>query len=198
MRSHDRLIGNERGWTYLAVLAAVVLMGISSTTLARNWAVIMQRERESELLFRGLQIKYAIERYAADYEVRKGTRENIYPIRLEQLVEGPKRYLPRVYIDPITGEEFEPIWEKGEIHGVRSRDPGRPFNRVQFQDAATYQDIKFKAFPPSATGQKCSDGTLPAINPLNPLLAPACPPAPTPSGALIAGFPPLPDEVPTR
>jgi len=174
--TQKRTIGNERGWTYLAVLTAVAVMGIASTSLARNWGVIMQREREAELLFRGLQIKHAIERYAADYEVRKGTRENIYPIRLEQLVEGPKRYLPRVYSDPITGEEFDLIFEKGEIHGVRSRSAGRPFNRVEFQQAATYQDIKFKAFPPSAA-QKCSDGTLPSINPFNPLLVPTCPPA---------------------
>ena len=177
MPSRNAICSNERGWTYLAVLSAVVLMGISASTMARNWSVTMQREREAELLFRGLQIKYAIERYAADYEVRKGTRENIYPLRLEQLVEGPKRYLPRVYSDPITGEDFDLIFENKEIHGVRSRSAGRPFNRVQFQEVPTYYDIQFKAIKPSATAQQCGVGALPTINPLNPLAAPVCPPS---------------------
>lgn len=198
MRPRQQGFSNERGWTYLAVLFAVVLMGISSSVAGRNWVIIMTREREAELLFRGLQIKHAIERYAADYEVRKGTRENIYPLRLEQLVEGPKRYLPRVYDDPITGEDFDLIRKNGEIHGVRSKSANRPLNRIQFQNAPTYSDIRFQALPPSATGQICQGGAPLIINPLNPLAAPACPPPQSPSNALVAGLSPSPDDVSSR
>jgi type II secretory pathway pseudopilin PulG len=172
-------IADQRGLTYLTTLVAVVLIGIALSTVAKGWSVAMKREREAELLARGLEIKEAIERYAADFEVRKGTRENRYPLQLHQLVDGPKHYLRRLYRDPITGGDFDVIVENSEIRGVRSRSSERPLNQVQFQDAATYHDIQFKAVPPQA--QPCANG-ISSINPLNPLAAPTCPPVPTPPG----------------
>lgn len=173
MRSLRSVLQNELGWTYLAALMAIVLMGTSLTVVGTHWKIIMQREREAELLFRGLRIKHAIERYAADYEVRKGTRPNQYPLRLEQLVDGPKRYLPKVYQDPITNEDFDLIMENGQIRGVRSRSQEAPLDRVYFKEAATYSQVAFRAIPPSATGQACASGAG-TINPLNPLNADTC------------------------
>lgn len=139
----------DKGVGYLAVLCAVVLMGVSLTAAARSWQVVVRRDAEAELYFRGMRIKHAIEAYAADYEVRKGTRPNRYPLSLAQLAEGPRRYLPVVYKDPITGQEFEPIRVNGEIRGVRSRDKGAPLNQVAFQGATAYDQIAFQAIPPS-------------------------------------------------
>jgi type II secretory pathway pseudopilin PulG len=152
-RSLPERLDQEGGWTYLAALCAVVLMGIALSAVGQTWSVTMKREREAELFFRGLQIKSAIERYAGDYEVRKGTRENIYPLRLDQLVDGSKRYLSRVYRDPVTEEAFELIWEKGEIRGVRSTSTERLFNHVLFPAAATYQEIAFKAIASPSNAQ---------------------------------------------
>jgi len=173
MRSLRSMFRNELGWTYLAALMAVVLMGTSLTVVGTHWKIILQREREAELLFRGLRIKHAIERYAADYEVRKGTRPNQYPLRLDQLVEGPKRYLPKVYQDPITHEDFDLIVENGQIHGVRSRSQEAPLDRVHFKEAETYGQVAFRAISPSSTGQACTGGPT-AINPLNQLSADTC------------------------
>jgi len=75
----------------------------------QHWSIIMKRDREAELLFRGTRIKVAIERYAADYEVQKATRSQRYPLKLEDLTKKPRRYLPVVYLDPITREKFELI-----------------------------------------------------------------------------------------
>ena len=173
MRSLRSAFQNELGWTYLAALMAIVLIGTSLTVVGAHWKIIMQREREAELLFRGLRIKHAIERYAADYEVRKGTRPNQYPLQLEQLAEGPKRYLPKVYRDPITHEDFDLIMENGQIRGVRSRSQEAPLDRVHFKEATTYSQIAFRATPPSPTAQACASGAG-AINPLNPLSADTC------------------------
>jgi type II secretory pathway pseudopilin PulG len=154
---HSAALGGcreDRGVTYLAVLCAVVLMGVSLTAATRSWQVVAQRDAEAELYFRGIRIKHAIEAYAADYEVRKGTRPNRYPLSLAQLAEGPKRYLPVVYRDPITGEAFEPIRVNGEIRGVRSRGKGAPLDRVHFHGATAYNQVPFLAEPPSSDGDR--------------------------------------------
>jgi type II secretory pathway pseudopilin PulG len=151
--------GADRGVSYLAVLCAVVLMSVSLTTVTRSWQVAVRRDAEAELYFRGMRIKHAIEAYAADYEVRKGTRPNRYPLSLAQLAEGPRRYLPVVYKDPITGQEFEPIRVNGEIRGVRSRGKGVPLNRVRFQGAGAYNQIAFQAVPPAESAPAVPPGS---------------------------------------
>ena len=132
------------------------------------WA---KRDHEAELLFRGTRIQNAIARYAADYEIRKATRPNRYPLSLEELTQRPKRYLQAVYKDPITGEGFELIKVRGEVRGVRSRSKERPLDRVRFTDAETYDQITFQAI--EARGQPCRTVPNP-INPLNPFGAAPC------------------------
>ena len=75
----------------------VVLLGISLMAINQHWSIILKRDREKELAFRGKRIKEAIERYVDDYEVQKGTRERRYPLKLEDLTKKPKRYLQTAY-----------------------------------------------------------------------------------------------------
>ena len=94
---------NQAGVTYLFAMMLVVTMSISLMVVTQQWSVIMKRDREAELLFRGTRIKEAIERYVADHEVQKATRPNRWPRTLEELTKKtPKRYLQAVYTDPIT------------------------------------------------------------------------------------------------
>jgi type II secretory pathway pseudopilin PulG len=171
--------GDQRGVTYLMVMAAIVLMGVAMTVVGQQWSIVVKRDKEAELRFRGTRIQMAIESYAADYQVRKATRPNIYPLTLEQLTEKPKRYLQMAYKDPITGDDFDLIKAGAEIHGVRSRSTDKPLDRVNFKDAATYSAIRFEAKPP-ASGP-CMPGAQ--ANPLNPLGSVACPPSSQPSSA---------------
>jgi type II secretory pathway pseudopilin PulG len=142
-----RCCRNQGGVTYIMVMFAIVLMGISMTVVSKQWTVVMKRDKEAELLFRGNRIKTAIEQYAADYQVRKATRANVYPLRLEQLTEKPKRYLPVVYKDPITGQDFELIKVGAEIRGVKSRSKDKPFDQVHFKNADTYDQVAFQVQP---------------------------------------------------
>ena len=157
---------NERGFTYLMVMFFVVMIGISLMMIGQQWSVTMKRDREAELLFRGTRIKEAIERYAADFEVQKGTRPNRYPQKLKDLTKKPRRYLQIVYKDPMTGDDFELIKTGAEIRGVRSTSQDKPYDQVNFKDAETYHAIRFEV-----TGQ--STNCTP--NPANPLLPPNCP-----------------------
>ena len=139
---------NQRGVTYLALMFFVVLIGISLMAVNQYWSVVLKRDREKELAFRGTRIKQAIERYAADFEVQKGTRQNHYPLKLEDLTKRPKRYLQTIYKDPITGEDFQLIKTGAEIRGVRSASLDSPLDQVTFQSAERYHDIRFEASLP--------------------------------------------------
>ncbi len=153
---------NQHGATYLMMMFIIVLLGITLMAVAQHWSVIMKRDREAELVFRGNRIKEAIERYVADYEVQKATRSNRYPLKLEDLTKRPKRYLQAVYKDPITGEDFALIKVGKDIRGVRSPSMDTPMDLVTFKGASTYNSIRFEA---SAVG--CgSDPANPAI-PIN-------------------------------
>ena len=173
-RSLTPQFGNQDGMTYLFVMMLVVFMTISLLGMTQQWSVIMKRDREAELLFRGNRIKDAIDRYVADYEIQKATRPNRWPRTLEELTnKSPKRYLQRAYSDPITGEKFALIKVGEELHGVRSTSTDTPYNRVGFKSASTYQAIRFES---TGANTNCQ------VNPLNPNAPTNCaPPSATPS-----------------
>ncbi len=113
--------------------------------VSQHWSVVMKRDREAELLFRGNRIKEAIERYVADFEVQKATRSNRYPLKLEDLTKRPKRYLQSAYKDPITGEDFALIRVGKDVRGVRSTSMDTPMDLVNFKGASSYSSIRFEA-----------------------------------------------------
>ena len=99
----------ERGFTYLWLLFAVLLSGAALAAIGERATVVMQRDREAELEFRGDAIRRAIASYwnASPLDARA------LPTSLQELTEdrrGPVviRHLRRVYDDPFTGE---PDWE---------------------------------------------------------------------------------------
>lgn len=158
--SSTHQLANEQGMTYLLVMFIIILIGISLMAVGQHWSVIMKRDREAELLFRGTRIQTAIERFVADYEVQKGRRENKYPLKLEDLTQKtPKRYLQVVYDDPITGKPFDLIKVEDEIRGVRSSSKEVPLDQKNFKGAATYAQITFQSRLPSGDqGQNGGSG----------------------------------------
>ena len=51
------------GFTFLMAIFMVMLIGIVLGLTGQSWKSIMKREREKELLFRGSQIKEAMENW---------------------------------------------------------------------------------------------------------------------------------------
>ena len=165
---------NQAGVTYLFAMMLVVTMSIALMGVTQQWSVIMKRDREAELIFRGTRIKEAIDAYVKDYELEniKATRPNRWPRTLEELTKkNPKRYLQAVYTDPITGEDFDLIKVNDELHGVRSTSTDVPYDQVNFKNVKTYQAVRFESTGGSSNCQP---------NPLNPLTPQNCAP---PSGA---------------
>lgn len=166
------MIKNNRGFTFLTVMFSVVLMGIFSGVAAKQWGTVVRREKEAELLFRGQAIRHAIELYYRTS--RPGLSQ--YPRTLEELIKDPgspavRRYLRKVYPDPITGGEWVLVKDANDrVKGVHSSSDAAPLKTAGFPEA-------FKEFE---TKKKYSEW----IFQFNPQVlapgAPALPPPPPP------------------
>ena len=127
-------IANQNGFTFILALTVLMIMGIMLGMVGQSWNTVMRREREKELLFRGSQIKEAIENwYNPNYSVDGVKWNSAHPlVDLKDLLKNPYtpkplRYLPqsyeaklddknqkcapdcatlKIYQDPITGKEW--------------------------------------------------------------------------------------------
>jgi type II secretory pathway pseudopilin PulG len=180
----------QRGFTYVGLLLAVALAGVALAAAGTLWSTAAKRDREIELLFVGDQFRRAIDAY---YEGTPGAKR--FPQRLEDLVEDKRlpvtrRYLRRIYLDPMTGA---PNWDlvrlpDGAIVGVRSRSEGKPLKTANFAphdaafaNAATYRDWVFSPAPLRGVERPiaAAPGRSPSATP--PLVGTASPAAPAPA-----------------
>lgn len=144
------------GFTYLAVLFLIIIMGIMLGAAGQQWSAYMKREREEELLFRGKQIADAIFLW---YNPKSGGHAPTGLKDLKDLLKDPRslstiRHLRRLYTDPITGEEWQVITGpvKGApivgIIGVASKSDAKPLRQKNIADLfALHKD------PPKETSQ---------------------------------------------
>jgi type II secretory pathway pseudopilin PulG len=115
-----------RGYSYLAVLFLVALTAAGLAALGQAWRTAAQREKESELLFRGGEIARAIAAYAR----ATPNPPQQYPKTLDDLLADargpqPRHHLRRRYPDPFTGaadwELLPDPGQPGAFGAVRSR-----------------------------------------------------------------------------
>ena len=155
---------NQQGFTFLTLVFAIVLIGISLSVAGQEWKIIVQREKEEELLYRGDQIKHAIEAY---YRGTPGVSQ--YPSCgmegndcFKDLLGDPKshkkRYLRKAYKDPMTNGDWDSIKAPGgRLIGVRSKSTKEPIKKANFpeeyqcfQQVGSLADWVFQ-FIPAAT-----------------------------------------------
>lgn len=118
-----------RGFTYLLLLLAIAIGSAGLAALGTQWRTALQRERETELIFRGNAIAAAI---AAYRHAQPGLPQ--WPHSFDDLLDdrrgpAPRRHLRRVYTDPFTGRaDWIPTpTEDGGFRGVRSRSEAPAF-----------------------------------------------------------------------
>ena len=98
---------SQSGYILLLLMLGVTLLAIAAAAIAPTLAFQIRRDREEELIHRGVQYSRAVRRY-----VKKFGR---YPTRLEELEDTNNlRFLRRRYKDPITGQDFK-LLHLGEI-----------------------------------------------------------------------------------
>jgi type II secretory pathway pseudopilin PulG len=153
-RNPQFAIRNSKGFTFLALLGAIIILGISLGAAGKYWQNVVQREKEEELLYRGDEYRRAIERY---YTAVPGRTQ--YPTTLDDLLKDArtpqgKRYLRRKYKDPMTGEDFREIKDPltNRITGVYSASDKKPFRQanfdypyMEFAGKAKYSEWRFIA-----------------------------------------------------
>src|SRR5215203_3047104 len=91
----------HHGYTYLALLFVIALMGAGLAAVGIFWHTAQMRAKERELLYIGDQYKKAIERYYKEGKT--------YPRELRQLIRDQRtpdvrRYLRKLYPDPVTNK----------------------------------------------------------------------------------------------
>jgi type II secretory pathway pseudopilin PulG len=159
---------NERGVTYLMLMFAIVLIGITTTAAAKQWKAMVQRELEADLLAKGIEIQNALAFYSASKKAGRVMPGEVYPQSLAELTRLPKPFLRKTYADPITHGEWEYLRSPtGGIMGVRSKSRATPFRKHEFPQAvrhfegrATYYDWVFQ-YPNASTAASLSVGPVP-------------------------------------
>jgi type II secretory pathway pseudopilin PulG len=98
--SFSKRKSGERGYVLLALLLFVALLSIGIFTTIQRIDFQIKRDREEELIHRGVQYSRAVRKYFKKF--------GRYPTRLEEL-ENTNNYrsLRRRYKDPITGKDFK-------------------------------------------------------------------------------------------
>src|ERR1700688_542166 len=95
-----RLPRHEQGYVLLAMLLVVAMMAITATIALPAISFEIRRDRELEMVHRGVQYSRAIRAYYKKF--------GRYPTRLEDLDNTNNlRYLRKHYKDPITGQDFK-------------------------------------------------------------------------------------------
>jgi type II secretory pathway pseudopilin PulG len=99
--------GKQRGYVLLTLMLFVTLLAIAAAAIAPSIVFEVKRDREEELIHRGVQYSRAIRRY-----VKKFGR---YPTRIEELEDTNNlRFLRQRYKDPITRKDFK-LLHLGEV-----------------------------------------------------------------------------------
>jgi type II secretory pathway pseudopilin PulG len=181
------------GFTYIAVLFLVAIMGAVLAGTATVWHTLVQRDKEQELLYVGHEFRRAIGLY---YERTPGAAKQ-FPKKLEDLIEDKRqtnvtRYLRKRYIDPMTANKKWGLvpGPDGTVMGVYSLSDALPiktgsFDQTdkEFDSKTSYQDWKFTYIP-------FSPSPPPSQNP-----APVALPPP-PASQLPAPLPEAPPSLP--
>jgi len=89
----------EHGYVLLTLLLIVALMAILAFTLVTQIKFEIKRDREEEMIHRGVQYARAIKAYYKKF--------NRYPVKIEDLENTNQlRFLRKRYKDPLTGKDF--------------------------------------------------------------------------------------------
>ena len=106
-RSRKSAGRNEQGYILITLILFVALLAISLAFMAPEITQQLKRDREEELIHRGVQYSRGIQHF-----FKKFSR---YPTTMEELESSNNlRFLRKRYKDPITGKDFK-ILHMGDV-----------------------------------------------------------------------------------
>ncbi len=111
----------EAGYNLVILMMVVTVLTVMTAVALPMWTAIAQRDREEELIFRGLQYAEAIRIFQR--------RFGRYPVRLAELYEVKPRSIRQLYQDPITNsDDWGLIFASGPgtaLPGQGNQQPGQ-------------------------------------------------------------------------
>ncbi len=106
-QARQRLRRNEQGYILLTLLLIIALMIIFTAAIVPSITFEIKRDREEEMIHRGVQYSRAIRAYYKKF--------GRYPVKIEDLESANNlRFLRKRYKDPITGKDFK-LLHFGEV-----------------------------------------------------------------------------------
>jgi type II secretory pathway pseudopilin PulG len=150
----ERARSRAGGFTYVGLLALIVVMGLLLAAAGDVVSTTERRDREEQLLWVGHEYRAAIARY--------WIRNRRYPQALEELLGTgtdqplPVRYIRRLYPDPMTNGAAWALVPapSGGIMGVASSSTRAPLKIANFdpmdpsfEKATSYADWQFSYVP---------------------------------------------------
>ncbi len=160
---------HEKGIAYLWMLFLVFLLGIGLGKSVEIQSLAAQRSKEADLLYVGGIYKAAIKAYY----IASVDGVHRYPDSMDVLLKDPrypgvKRYLRKLYKDPVTNKPFELIYAaEGGVSGVRSSSSKLPLKQAGFspeyeglKSARSYHDWMFMYEGESSSAVPLKDGRV--------------------------------------
>lgn len=139
--AHPTTNGRQAGFTYIALLIGVAIVGATLAAVGQVWQTVQRHEQEQELIFIGNQFRVAIDRYYAN--------NRRFPMSLDDLLRddhdaGLKRHLRKIFVDPVTrrAEWGLVTMQDGQILGVHSLSENEPLKKKGFRQVDA--DLKDK------------------------------------------------------
>ena len=106
-RARARHVRAEEGYILLSLLLMVALLVVAAAAVLPSISFEIKRDREQELIHRGVQYSRAIRTYYKKF--------GRYPTRIEELESSNNlRFLRKRYKDPITNQDFK-LLHFGEV-----------------------------------------------------------------------------------
>ena len=139
----------ERGYVLLSLLLFLALLSISFTVMIQRIDLQVKRDREEELIHRGVQYSRAVRRFIKTF--------GRYPNGIEEL-EGTNnlRFLRKRYKDPITGRDFK-ILHLMDLPTFSSPTTGVSVKSMALQQSDPSRAINALAADASANASESSD-----------------------------------------
>jgi type II secretory pathway pseudopilin PulG len=120
---------HEKGYALLTLLLIIAVMIIGAAIVAPSIAFQIRRDREEELIHRGVQYTRAIRNYAS--------KTGRFPMKVEDLQQANGvRFIRKLYKDPITGGEFK-LLRMSDMAGIGLSSPSTSSLNPQLLRAST-------------------------------------------------------------
>src|SRR6187402_1074847 len=92
---------SDRGYAMAALLVGLAVMAVMMSVALPVWSQQTRREQEEEYLFRAYQYARGVALFQRKYA-------NTFPPNFDVLVE--QRFLRKKYKDPLTGQDYNPVY----------------------------------------------------------------------------------------